>query len=120
VRTSTTPACLALSVPDPEGRRRALPPPQRPRRPPPGSRKRAHRGLDSVVHGADLFDELWRQRTDDERAALRRLARSEEPAEPDPAALQLVREGYVVKRGDSVTIAVPLFREWIADTQGTA
>ena len=75
---------------------------------------------DSVVQGADLFDELWRQRTDEERAALRRLARSDEPAAPDAAALQLVREGYVVKRGDGVAIAVPLFRAWIADTQGAA
>ncbi len=74
--------------------------------------------FDSVIGGADLFDELWRQRTDEERAALRRMAASAEPVDADPAALQLVRQGYVVKRDDKVAIAVPLFREWIADTQG--
>jgi hypothetical protein len=73
-----------------------------------------------VVRGADLFDELWRQRTDDERATLRRLAAASEPLPPDAAALQLVREGYLEKRDGKVTIAVPLFREWIADTQGAA
>jgi hypothetical protein len=74
--------------------------------------------FDAVVTGADLFDELWRQRTDDERAALRRMAAAGAPIEPDAAALQLVREGYVEKRDGKVSIAVPLFREWIADTQG--
>ncbi len=73
---------------------------------------------DSVIRGADLFDELWNQRTEEERAALRRLAASSEPAAPDAAALGLVREGYVERRGEGVAIAVPLFREWIADTQG--
>jgi uncharacterized protein len=74
--------------------------------------------FDIVVRGADLFDELWRQRTEEERESLRRLAASSEPLPPDAAALQLVREGYVEKRAGKITIAVPLFREWIADTQG--
>jgi hypothetical protein len=29
-----------------------------------------------------------------------------------------VREGYLEKRDGKVTITAPLFREWIADTQG--
>src|SRR5262249_55978586 len=67
--------------------------------------------FDGVIGGADLFDELWRQRTEEERANLRRLASSPEPVEPDAAALQLVREGYVERRDGKVSIAVPLFRE---------
>ena len=44
---------------------------------------------------------------------LRRLARSDVPGEVDPAAVQLVREGYVARTDDEVAITVPLFREWI-------
>ena len=76
--------------------------------------------FDSVIRGADLFDELWHQRTVEERTSLRRMAASSEPVEPDAAALQLVREGYVVRRDGKVTLAVPLFREWIVETQGAA
>jgi hypothetical protein len=37
----------------------------------------------------------------------------DEPGDTDPAAIQLAREGYLVRRDNKVTIAVPLFREWI-------
>ena len=74
--------------------------------------------FDRVLKDVDLFDELWRQRSADEQTFLRRLAASSEPLEPDQAARQLLREGYLEKRGAKVVIAVPLFRDWIADTQG--
>lgn len=71
--------------------------------------------FDGILSDAQLFDELWRSRTDDERATLRRLARSGDPGAPDPAALQLVREGYLERHGDQVDFAVPLFRDWIRE-----
>ncbi len=69
--------------------------------------------FDGMLRDLPLFDEIWRSRTDDERATLQRLARSEEPGDRDPAAIQLEREGYLERRGDKVAIVVPLFREWI-------
>lgn len=74
--------------------------------------------FDRVMSQVDLFDELWRQRTLDERAALRRLAAARGPVAADPVTRQLAREGYVDKDGDRVAIAVPLFRAWISETQG--
>jgi hypothetical protein len=69
--------------------------------------------FDGMVRDVHLFDEIWSSRADDEQASLRRLARSDEPGDLDAAAVQLVREGYLVRDGDRATIAVPLFREWI-------
>jgi uncharacterized protein len=71
--------------------------------------------FDGIIRDTDLFDEIWnsRTRTDEERAALLRLTGTSETGDPDPAALQLAREGYLERRGDKVAIAVPLFREWI-------
>ena len=66
-----------------------------------------------MIRDVQVFDEIWRSRTEDEQAALRRLARSDEPGDLDPAAIQLIREGYLERRGDRAAIAVPLFREWI-------
>jgi hypothetical protein len=51
------------------------------------------------------------------------MAASADPMPADAAALQLVREGYAVKHETTpdgkvevrVSIAVPLFRDWIAD-----
>jgi uncharacterized protein len=78
------------------------------------------KALDAVVNGADLFDELWRQRNDEERASLKRMAGASAPIEPDPAARDLVRQGFAVKdEGGKVAIAVPLFREWIVEHKGT-
>ena len=69
--------------------------------------------FDGMVRDVQVFDELWRSRTEDERATLRRLARSDEPGNLDPAAIVLAREDYLERRGDTVAIVVPLFREWI-------
>jgi hypothetical protein len=66
-----------------------------------------------MVRDVKVFDEIWRSRNDDERATLQRLAQSDEPGDVVPAAVQLAREDYLERRGDKVTIAVPLFREWI-------
>ncbi|HEX7837975.1 MAG TPA: ATP-binding protein, partial [Kofleriaceae bacterium] len=69
--------------------------------------------FDGMIRDVHVFDELWHSRTADEQATLRRLARSDEPGELDPAAIPLAREDYLVRRGDQVSIAGPLFREWI-------
>jgi hypothetical protein len=69
--------------------------------------------FDGMVRDVQVFDEIWRSRTDDEHATLRRLAQSDEPGALDPAAILLAREGYLERRGDKVVIVVPLFREWI-------
>ena len=69
--------------------------------------------FDGMVRDVHLFDEIWRSRTDGEQATLRRLARSDVPGDVDPAAVPLVREGYLARTGDKVAITVPLFREWI-------
>lgn len=73
--------------------------------------------FDGMIRDVDAFDEIWRSRTADEQATLRRLARSSEPAEIDAAAIQLAREGYLERHGDKAAIAVPLFREWIRMNQ---
>jgi uncharacterized protein len=90
-----------------------------------GGRRRATEAeltevFDGVVNGSDLFDELWRQRTEAERDTLRRLAASPGAAASDPVLHQLLREGYIHKQDGQVAIAVPLFRDWIAHTQGGA
>lgn len=69
--------------------------------------------FDGMVRDIQVFDEIWHSRTEGERMTLRRLAQSDEPGDLDPSAIQLAREDYLVRRGDQVTIAVPLFREWI-------
>jgi hypothetical protein len=69
--------------------------------------------FDGMIRDVQVFDEIWRSRTEDEHATLKRLARSDEPGGLDPAAIVLAREGYLERRGDKVTIVVPLFREWI-------
>lgn len=66
-----------------------------------------------------LFDELWDQRTPDERRALHALACAREPLDATPAMRALEREGYVVlDRDERASIAVPLFSAWIRRTQG--
>lgn len=69
--------------------------------------------FDGMVRELQVFDEIWRSRTQAEHATLRRLARSDEPGELDQAGILLAREGYLEPRGDKVVIIVPLFREWI-------
>jgi hypothetical protein len=66
-----------------------------------------------MIRDVQVFDEIWRSRTEDEHATLKRLAQSDEPGDLDPAAIVLAREGYLERRGEKVTIVVPLFREWI-------
>jgi hypothetical protein len=69
--------------------------------------------FDGMVGDVHLFDEIWRSRTDEEHATLQRLARSDEPGDLDPAAIPLVREGYLSRTNNKVAFVVPLFREWI-------
>ena len=69
--------------------------------------------FDGMIRDVQVFDEIWRSRTEDEHATLKRLAQSDEPGDVDPAAIVLAREGYLERHGDKVTIVVPLFREWI-------
>ena len=76
--------------------------------------------FDQVVNQADRFDELWRQRTDEERAVLRQLASAEATSALSPVAGALVREGYLAEQGGRLEIAVPLFRAWILQMQGRA
>jgi len=71
--------------------------------------------FDGMIREVQVFDEIWRSRAEDEQETLRRLARSDEPGDSDRAASQLVREGYLERRGDKVAFAVPLFREWIRE-----
>lgn len=66
-----------------------------------------------------LFDELWDQRTPDEKRALHALACTREPLDATPAMRALEREGYVELDADErASIAVPLFSAWIRRTQG--
>jgi hypothetical protein len=66
-----------------------------------------------MVRDVQVFDEIWRSRTQDEQVTMKRLAWSDEPGNLDPAAILLAREGYLERRNDKVAIVVPLFREWI-------
>jgi len=69
--------------------------------------------IDQALIETPLFDELWRQRTDDERRVLRLLAAGREVDEDDSSVVKgLVREGYVL-RGEG--IAVPMFASWIVE-----
>jgi hypothetical protein len=77
------------------------------------SRKNAGSFTKRAWKRSSVAHEIWRSRTDEEHAALQRLARSDEPGELDPAAIPLVREGYLARTGDKVAFVVPLFREWI-------
>ena len=80
------------------------------------------RALDQAVNGTALFPDLWKDRRDDERRLLRRLAgadeadslhaRALEPGE-QTAAAWLGREGFIVDEDDGVRIATPLFATWI-------
>src|SRR5262249_37268811 len=74
--------------------------------------------LDTVIE-EKLFDELWAQRTGEERTALRALASASEPLRADPAMRALAREGLVELTGDHATLAVPLFGAWVRLTQGS-
>jgi hypothetical protein len=74
--------------------------------------------LDRIVTQDKLFDELWRQRTPEEKQALQRLASAAEPLVADATLRQLAREGYVELQGQKASIAVPLFATWIVYTQG--
>jgi uncharacterized protein len=74
--------------------------------------------FDNVINQTDLFDELWRQRADDEQQALRRVVTA--PVGADPVILRLAREGYLTKNGDRYDFAVPLFRDWIVTMHGRA
>lgn len=69
--------------------------------------------FDGMVRDVQVFDEIWRSRTEDDQAKLHRLARSDQPGDLDAEAIVLAREGYLERRGDKVAIVVPLFREWI-------
>ena len=74
------------------------------------------RAFDRTLRDTVLFRELWTDRTDDERAVLRELAKAEEALAPEGTALrELVQQGYVEPRDGRYTIAVPLFRTWIRD-----
>jgi hypothetical protein len=74
--------------------------------------------LDRVA-GEPLFDELWSQRTLEERHALHRLACSTEALDANPVMRQLAREGYVELQAERATLAVPLYGAWIRFTQGS-
>jgi hypothetical protein len=74
--------------------------------------------LDRVA-GEPLFDELWSQRTPEERHALHRLACSTEALDANPVMRQLAREGYVEFQAERATLAVPLYGAWIRFTQGS-
>ncbi len=72
--------------------------------------------LDQALLTTPLFRELWRQRSDDERAALHAVARGGQPPEATgPALLALREEGYLVREGDAHTFATPLFGRWVAE-----
>ena len=70
--------------------------------------------IDRALIETPLFDELWRQRTEDEKRVLQRLASGHEAGEDERGVVRgLEREGYVV-RGEGV--AVPMFADWIVET----
>ena len=75
------------------------------------------RALDRAIDATSLFRELWSDRTDGERALLRRLAAEDEnaTAPDDPALRDLVQEGHVERVEGRCHLAVPLFRAWIRE-----
>ena len=73
------------------------------------------RAFDRSIEETTLFYELWRERTDDERKALRTLAESGGVEGLDRSLLRsLEREGYVTLRDERWAITVPMFATWIA------
>lgn len=73
--------------------------------------------LDAVIE-EKLFDELWTQRSAEEKAALQKLASAKTLTRADAAMRALAREGITLLNQDHATIAVPLFAAWIRLTQG--
>lgn len=80
------------------------------------------RALNRTVEYAAHFPDLWKDRTEGERALLRRLAGSDEadslrsrPLEvgEQTMAVWLRREGFIVDVDAEVRIATPLFATWI-------
>lgn len=65
---------------------------------------------------APIFDELWRQRTVDEKRVLRQMASGAVPAEEDRLVVRgLEREGFTRNEDGGSALAVPIFGEWIAE-----
>ncbi len=73
----------------------------------------------AIVSEEKLFQQLWNQCSVDEQRALQTLASASSALRADGAMRTLAREGIVDMNGDSATIAVLLFRDWIRQTQGT-
>jgi hypothetical protein len=73
--------------------------------------------LDAVIE-EKLFDELWTQRSAEEKAALQKLASAKTLIRANAAMRALAREGITLLNQDHATIAVPLFAAWIRLTQG--
>ena len=74
------------------------------------------RAFDRVLIESPLFDELWRQRTDDEKNLLRSLALGTGPGEvAQGVRRELEREGYLTQEEDELVVTVPLFARWIAE-----
>ncbi len=74
--------------------------------------------LDRVAR-EPLFDELWDQRTPEERTALHQLACAKEALEANATMRTLAADGYVELDADEKpTITVPLFAQWIRRSQG--
>ncbi len=72
--------------------------------------------LDRAQRAAHLFDDLWNERTDDERTVLQRLLRGEECGEALRfASRELERDGYIARHDDQLTIVLPMFATWIRD-----
>lgn len=87
-----------------------------------GMRRATHMELQDVLDtivDEKLFDELWNQRTADEKRALQELATPDGPPPNDRTARSLAREGIVQFVQGRPTIAVPLFAYWIREMQGT-
>ena len=72
--------------------------------------------FDLATAQTPLFPELWRQRSEDEKAILKALALGQDPPDQTrPTLRQLEKQGYVTRRDNRPTIAVPLFSAWIQD-----
>ena len=72
--------------------------------------------IDDAILDTPLFDELWRQRSDDEKRVLRRLASGEDVGDEKRGVVRgLEREGYVVRGDGDVSVAVPMFGDWIVE-----
>ncbi|EYF06770.1 hypothetical protein [Chondromyces apiculatus] len=74
------------------------------------------RALDRALTDTPFFQELWSDRTEEERELLLRLAEREPlTLEASTALKELVHGGYVTIAADQHRIAVPLFRTWIQE-----